>query len=108
MVTVDLPSIPAGLMESELFGFERGAFTAPPRPAGKLELRGRALCTWTTSVSSPTLQAKLLRVVEDRRFERLSNHASLEARIVASASADLVQAVEGSSSAGTLPSAGVF
>ncbi len=98
MVTLDLPSIPAGLIESELFGFERGAFTgAAAAKAGKLELAGRGTLYLDHIGELPTvLQAKLLRVVEDRRFERLgSNHVlSLEARIVASASADLVQAVE--------------
>jgi len=98
MVTLDLPSIPAGLMESELFGFERGAFTgAAAAKAGKLELAGPGtLYLDHIGELTPILQAKLLRVVEDRRFERLgSNHVlSVEARIVASASADLVQAVE--------------
>ncbi len=98
MVSLDLPSIPAGLMESELFGFERGAFTgAAAAKAGKLELAGKGtLYLDHIGELSPMLQAKLLRVVEDRRFERLggSRTLSLEARIVASASADLVQAVE--------------
>jgi DNA-binding NtrC family response regulator len=98
MVTLDLPSIPAGLMESELFGFERGAFTgAAATKPGKLELSGPGtLYLDHIGELPPMLQAKLLRVVEDRRFERLGGNRtlSLEARIVASASADLVQAVE--------------
>jgi DNA-binding NtrC family response regulator len=98
IVTLDLPSIPAELMESELFGFERGAFTgAAATKAGKLEMAGSGtLYLDHIGELSPVLQAKLLRVVEDRRFERLGGNAtlSLEARIVASASADLVQAVE--------------
>jgi len=98
MVTLDLPSIPAGLMESELFGFERGAFTgAAATKPGKLELAGAGtLYLDHIGELPPVLQAKLLRVVEDRRFERLGSNRtlSLEARIVASASADLVQAVE--------------
>ena len=98
IVTLDLPSIPAGLMESELFGFERGAFTgAAAAKAGKIELSGEGtLYLDHIGELPPVLQAKLLRVVEDRRFERLggSRTLSLEARIVASASADLVQAVE--------------
>jgi DNA-binding NtrC family response regulator len=98
MVTLDLPSIPAGLMESELFGFERGAFTgAAATKAGKLEMAGfGTLYLDHIGELSSVLQAKLLRVVEDRRFERLGGNEtlSLEARIVASASADLVQAVE--------------
>ena len=97
MVKVDLPSIPAPLIESELFGYERGAFTgATTAKAGRLELAGRGT-VFLDQVGelSPVLQAKLLRVVEERRFERLGGTRSieLEARIVASASAGLEQAV---------------
>jgi two-component system response regulator AtoC len=95
---VDLPSIPAALVESELFGFEPGAFTgAQSRKAGKLELAGAGTLFLDHIGELPSaLQAKLLRVVEDRRFERLggSESVALEARIVASASADLEQSVE--------------
>jgi len=98
MVTLDLPSIPAGLLESELFGFERGAFTgAAATKAGKLEMAGQGtLYLDHIGELPPALQAKLLRVVEDRRFERLGGNRtlSLEARFVSSASADLAQAVE--------------
>ncbi len=98
MVKVDLPSIPATLLESELFGYERGAFTgAAATKAGKLELADRGT-VFLDQIGElpPVLQAKLLRVVEDRRFERLGGTESLEleARIVASASAGLEQAVE--------------
>src|SRR5262245_33749610 len=98
LVPLDLPSIPAALMESELFGYERGAFTgASAAKPGKLELAAKGtLYLDHIGELSPMLQAKLLRVVEDRRFERLGGNRtlSLEARIVASASAELVQAVE--------------
>ncbi|MGH9323982.1 MAG: sigma 54-interacting transcriptional regulator [Vicinamibacteria bacterium] len=98
VVKVDLPSIPAALIESELFGFERGAFTgAAASKAGKLEMaKGGTLYLDHIGELPPILQAKLLRVVEDRRFERLGGNRAiaLEARIVASASADLVQAVD--------------
>jgi two-component system, NtrC family, response regulator AtoC len=98
MVTLDLPSIPAGLMESELFGYERGAFTgAAATKTGKFEMAGPGtLYLDHIGELPPMLQAKLLRVVEDRRFERLGGSRTLvlESRIVASASADLVQAVE--------------
>jgi DNA-binding NtrC family response regulator len=97
MVKVDLPSIPATLVESELFGYERGAFTgAQGTKRGKLELAaGGTLFLDHIGELPPFLQAKLLRVVEDRRFERLGGNDSvkLDARIVASASADLEQAV---------------
>ncbi len=98
MVKVDFPSIPATLIESELFGYERGAFTgATATKAGKLELAaGGTVFLDQIGELEPVLQAKLLRVVEDRHYERLGGTASieLEARIVASASADLEQAVE--------------
>ena len=98
MVKVDLPAIPATLIESELFGYERGAFTgAAATKAGKLELAARGT-VFLDQIGelAPVLQAKLLRVVEDRHYERLGGTESieLEARIVASASADLEQAVE--------------
>ena len=98
MVTVDLSSIPESLLESELFGYERGAFTgAAQRKAGKFELAGKGtLLLDQIGELSPLHQAKLLRAVEERRFERLGGTESveLEARLIASASADLEQAVE--------------
>lgn len=98
MIKVDLPAIPATLIESELFGYERGAFTgASAMKAGKLELARRGtIFLDQIGELSPVLQAKLLRVVEDRHYERLGGTESieLEARIVASASADLERAVE--------------
>lgn len=98
LVKVDLPSIPDTLIESELYGFERGAFTgATAMKAGKLESAGGGtLFLDHIGELSSVLQAKLLRVVEDRRFERLGATQSipLDARIIASASSDLEQAVE--------------
>ncbi|HSF17755.1 MAG TPA: sigma-54 dependent transcriptional regulator [Vicinamibacteria bacterium] len=99
IVKVDLPSIPVELMESELFGYERGAFTgATASKAGKLELaRGGTLYLDHIGELSSVLQAKLLRVVEERAFERLGSAGGapveLDARLVASASAELEQAV---------------
>lgn len=98
MVKVDLPAIPATLIESELFGYERGAFTgAAATKAGKFELAGQGT-VFLDQIGElpPVLQAKLLRVVEDRHYERLGGTESqnLQARIVASASAGLEQAVE--------------
>ena len=70
----DCAALPDTLLESELFGYERGAFTGAvsrkpgPRRAG----RQRARCFWTRSATlSPPLQAKLLRLLQDRQFERL-------------------------------------
>lgn len=97
LVKVDLASLPATLIESELFGYERGAFTgANAAKPGRLELSGHGtLFLDHVGELTSVLQAKLLRVVEDRRFERLGGTESLEldARIVATASADLEEAV---------------
>lgn len=98
IVKVDLPSIPSELIESELFGYERGAFTgAAATKLGRLEMAQKGtLFLDQIGELSPVLQAKLLRIVEDRRFERLGGTEviELEARVVASASAGLEQAVE--------------
>ena len=98
LVKVDFPSLPTTLIESELFGHERGAFTgATSAKPGRFELAGDGTVLLDhIGELSPFLQAKLLRVVEDRRFERLGGTETLElqARIVATATADLEQAVE--------------
>ncbi len=97
LTKVDLASLPATLIESELFGYERGAFTgATTSKPGRLELSGQGtLFLDHVGELSPALQAKLLRVVEERRFERLggTQAIALEARIVATASDDVEQAV---------------
>jgi len=96
-VKVHCPSIPQELLESELFGHERGAFTdARQAKAGKIELAagGTLYFDQIQDLSLP-LQAKLLRVVEERRFERLGGTRTLEVdvRFVASSNLDLRQAV---------------
>jgi DNA-binding NtrC family response regulator len=94
---IHCPSIPPELLESELFGHERGAFTdARHAKAGKLELAdgGTLFFDQVEDLSLP-LQAKLLRVVEERRFERLGGTRTLEVdvRFVAGSTADLRKAV---------------
>ncbi|MCM2314608.1 MAG: sigma-54 dependent transcriptional regulator [Thermoanaerobaculia bacterium] len=88
-VRIDCASIPPDLFESELFGFERGTFTdATSSRAGKLEAaRGGTLYLDEITSIAPALQAKLLRVIEQRLFTRLggSRPIKLDARIVASA-----------------------
>lgn len=90
-VHIDCASVPAELFESELFGHERGTFTdAQNRKPGRLELAGRGTL-YLDEISSlaPSLQAKLLRAIEERRFTRLGGSSLLpfEARIVSSSSA---------------------
>ncbi len=95
------PSIPSELLESELFGHEAGAFTdAKHAKAGKIELAaGGTVFFDQVQDLTPSLQAKLLRVVEDCRFERLGGTKTIEVdvRFVAASSVDVRQAV----SAGT-------
>jgi two-component system response regulator HydG len=92
-IKVHCPSIPEELLESELFGHERGAFTdAKQAKAGKLEMAdGGTLYFDQVHELRPVLQAKLLRVVEERRFERLGGTRTLEVdvRFVSSAGSDL-------------------
>jgi DNA-binding NtrC family response regulator len=97
-IKVHCPSIPEELVESELFGHERGAFTdARHTKLGKLELAaGGTLYFDQIQDLAPTVQAKLLRVVEERRFERLGGTRTLEVdlRFVSSSSLDLRRATQ--------------
>ena len=101
LLKVDCASLPETLIESELFGYEPGAFTgASESKRGRLELAGRGtLVLDEVAALTPAMQSKLLRVVDQRTFERLGSHTSrsLEARIIALTSADLERRVrEGS------------
>jgi DNA-binding NtrC family response regulator len=70
---VHCPSIPGELLESELFGHEKGAFTdARQAKAGKIEMAAAGTLYFDQIQDlAPSLQAKLLRVIEERRFERV-------------------------------------
>ncbi len=96
-IKVHCPSIPAELLESELFGHERGAFTdARAAKAGKIEMAAAGTLYFDQVQDlSPPLQAKLLRVVEERSFERVGGTRTLEVdvRFVASSNVDLAGAV---------------
>jgi DNA-binding NtrC family response regulator len=85
-VAVNLAALPATLIESELFGHERGAFTgATARRAGRFELaQGGTLFLDEIGDLDPLLQTKLLRVLQDGRFERVggSEAVSCRARVV--------------------------
>jgi two-component system response regulator AtoC len=92
-VHIECASIPPDLFETELFGHERGTFTdAQSRKVGKLEAAGRGT-VYLDEVSALTtqLQAKLLRVMQERKFSRLGGAASLpfEARVITSSSGDV-------------------
>ena len=96
-VKVHCPSIPHELLESELFGHERGAFTdARQAKPGKIEMAaGGTLYFDQIQDLAPALQAKLLRVVEERRFERVGGTRTIEVdvRFVASSNLALAEAV---------------
>jgi len=100
-LVIDCPGLPATLVESELFGHERGAFTdATAARAGRFEAAGRGT-VYLDAVSSltPDAQGAILRVVEEKRVTRLGGSAAMEvrARIISSADAGIEQAVhEGS------------
>ncbi len=90
-------AIPEALLESELFGHERGAFTgaSTARP-GALEAAGRGTVLLDEIGELPLAsQAKLLRVLEDKRFERLGSNRALrlEARVLAATNRDLSEMV---------------
>src|SRR5205823_2359289 len=97
-IKIDFSSLPQELVESELFGYERGAFTgAVASKLGKLDLAqsGTAVLDEIASVGL-AVQAKLLNVVEAKQFYRLGGTKSIEldARIVALSSVPLAKAVE--------------
>ncbi len=92
-VAVNCAAIPANLMESELFGHERGSFTgAADSRAGKFEqAQGGTLLLDEVSEMEPVLQAKLLRVLQEREVERIGGRKPLplDLRVVATSNRDL-------------------
>ncbi|HQR30126.1 MAG TPA: sigma-54 dependent transcriptional regulator [Anaeromyxobacteraceae bacterium] len=97
-ITVNMAAIPRDLMESELYGHERGSFTgAAERRAGKFELAsGGTLFLDEIGEMPVELQAKLLRVLQEREIDRVGGSRPLpvDVRIVAATNADLSRAVE--------------
>jgi transcriptional regulator with PAS, ATPase and Fis domain len=97
LVKIDCASLPHELLESELFGFERGAFTgATQMKRGRLELAGSGtLILDEIATLSLAMQAKLLRVIEERRFDRLGGTRPIrvDARIIALTNVNLADAV---------------
>ena len=97
-IKINCAAIPENLLEAELFGYEPGAFTgANPRgKAGKFELaKDGTIFLDEIGELSPTMQAKLLRVLQDREFERVGGTKTLNmrARVVAATNKNLEGAV---------------
>src|SRR5882762_5276811 len=94
---IDCASLPPQLVESELFGHERGAFTgAVERKLGRFELGGAGTIVLDeVAALSASAQSKLLRVLQERSFERLGGTETLhiEARLVALTNVDLPAAI---------------
>lgn len=97
-VKVNCAALPEELLESELFGYERGAFTgASTRKAGKFELanNGTMFLDEIGEMSAP-LQAKLLQVLQDGEFSRLGGQSdvSVDVRVLTATNRDLEQMVQ--------------
>ncbi len=97
-IKINCAALSAGLLESELFGHEKGSFTgAHQRKIGRFELANEGtLLLDEISEMNPDLQAKLLRVLQEREFERVggSTPIGVDTRIVSTTNRNLREAVE--------------
>jgi len=97
-VALNCAALPEQLLESELFGYERGAFTgAQQAKPGQIELAaGGVLFLDEVAEMSASAQAKFLRVLQEREFQRLGSTRTLKAnvRVIAATNRDLKQAME--------------
>src|SRR5262245_24439661 len=98
MVKLNCAGIPEGLLESELFGFEKGAFTgAVERKIGKFELADQGtIFLDEIGDMNPGAQAKILRILQEMEFERLGGikPIKIDVRVIAATNRDLTEAVK--------------
>jgi DNA-binding NtrC family response regulator len=98
MVKLNCAGIPEGLLESELFGFEKGAFTgAVERKLGKFELADQGtIFLDEIGDMNPGAQAKILRILQEMEFERLGGikPIKIDVRVIAATNRDLSEAVK--------------
>ncbi len=93
-VAVNCAAMPEGLLEAELFGVEKGAATGIAARKGKFEhASGGTVFLDEVGDMSPSLQAKLLRVLQERRFERVGGREpiDIDVRVVAATNRDVVE-----------------
>jgi len=97
-VAVNCAAIPENLLESELFGYEKGAFTeATSRKPGKFELaEGGTIFLDEINDMSLAMQAKILRIIQERTFERLGGTESIkvDVRLIAATNKDLEKSIK--------------
>jgi len=97
-IKINSTAIPENLLESELFGYEKGAFTgANASKPGKFELADKGtLFLDEIGDVPPTIQVKLLRVLQEREFERLggTRTVKVDVRLIAATNRDLREALE--------------